>query len=91
VATDGLIVINSLNQGGLIVGWACATANVADNTFQRLVRQFEDQMIVLRDMAFHATESDPSNLKLCPRGEWEDRILVKTVEFIPIKPLAAMG
>jgi hypothetical protein len=25
-----------LNQWGLIVGWACATANVADNTFQSL-------------------------------------------------------
>src|SRR5262249_29104871 len=26
-----------LNQWGLVVGWACATANVADNTFQWLV------------------------------------------------------
>jgi hypothetical protein len=26
-----------LNQWGLIVGWACATANVADNTFQWVV------------------------------------------------------
>ena len=68
-----------LNQWGLIVGWACATANVADNTFQWLVRQFEDQMIVLSDTAFHAAEGDPTNLKPCPRGEWEDRILVETV------------
>jgi hypothetical protein len=36
-----------LNQWGLVVGWACATTNVADNTFQWLVRQFEEQMIVL--------------------------------------------
>ena len=36
-----------LNQWGLIVGWECATANVADNTFQWLIRQCEDQMIVL--------------------------------------------
>src|SRR6266704_2398969 len=49
-----------LNQWGLIVGWACATANVADT-------------------AFHAAEGDPANLKLCPRGEWEDRMLVETV------------
>src|SRR5437879_4617788 len=68
-----------LNQWGLIVGWDCATANVADNTFQWLVRQCEDQMIVLSDTAFHAAEGDPSNLKLCPRGEWEDRMLVETV------------
>ena len=54
-------------------------AHVPDNTFQWLMRQFEERMIVLSDMAFQAAEGDPSNLKLCPRGEWEDRLLVKTV------------
>jgi hypothetical protein len=68
-----------LNQWGLVVGWACATANVADNTFQWLIRQFEEQMIVLSDTGFHAAEGDPANLKLCQRGEWEDRMLVETV------------
>jgi hypothetical protein len=68
-----------VNQYGLVVGWDCATANVPDNTFQGLIRQFEERMIVLSDMAFHAAEGDPSNLKLCPRGEWEDRMLVETV------------
>jgi hypothetical protein len=68
-----------LNQWGLIVGWACATANVADNTFQWLIRQFEEQMIVLSDTGFHAAEGDPSNLKLCQRGAWQDRLLVETV------------
>src|SRR5262249_22332611 len=68
-----------LNQWGLIVGWACATANVPDNTFQWLIRQFEERMIVLSDTGFHAAAGDPTNLKLCPRGEWEDRMLVETV------------
>jgi hypothetical protein len=68
-----------LNQWGLIVGWACATANVADNTFQWLIRQCEERMIVLSDTGFHAAEGDPANLKLCQRGEWEDRMLVETV------------
>jgi hypothetical protein len=68
-----------VNQWGLIVGWACATANVADNTFQWLIRQFDGQMIVLSDTAFHAAVGDPPNLKLCRRGEWEERILVETV------------
>src|SRR5262245_24716363 len=68
-----------LNQWGLIVGWACATANVADNTFQGLIRQCEDEMIVLSDTVFHAAEGDPTNLKLCQRGAWEDRMLAKTV------------
>jgi hypothetical protein len=68
-----------LNQWGLIVAWDCATAHVADTTFQWLIRQFEERMIVLSDTAFHATEGDPSNLKLCQRGEWQDRMLVETV------------
>jgi hypothetical protein len=68
-----------LNQYGLVVAWDCATANVPDNTFQWLIRQFEERMIVLSDTAFHAAAGDPANLKLCRRGEWEDRILVETV------------
>src|SRR5712671_2328510 len=68
-----------LNQWGLVVAWACATANVADNTFQGLIRPFEERMIVLSDTGFHATEGDPSHLKLCQRGEWQERMLVETV------------
>src|SRR3989440_2240086 len=45
-----------LNQYGLVVGWDCATANVADNTFQWLIRQVDGRMIVLSDTAFHAAE-----------------------------------
>jgi len=68
-----------LNQWGLIVGWACATATVADNTFQWLMQQVDRRMIVLSDTGFHAAAGDPSNLKLCQRGEWQDRMLVETV------------
>ncbi len=31
------------------------------------------------DTAFHAAAGDPANLKLCQRGEWQDRMLVETV------------
>jgi hypothetical protein len=68
-----------LNQYGLVVGWACGAANVADNTFQGLIRQVDGRMIVLSDTGFHTAEGDPANLKLCPRGEWQDRMLVETV------------
>src|SRR5262245_28871501 len=68
-----------LNQYGLVVGWDCGTANAADNTFQWLIQQVDGRMIVLSDTGFHAAAGDPSNLKLCPRGAWEDRMLVETV------------
>src|SRR5215217_8229151 len=45
-----------VNQYGLVVGWDCATSNVADNTFQWLIQQFDGRMIVLSDTGFHATE-----------------------------------
>ncbi|HEY5864380.1 MAG TPA: hypothetical protein VI542_02335 [Candidatus Tectomicrobia bacterium] len=68
-----------LHQWGLVVGWAWATAHVAENTFQGLSRQCEERMIIVSDTALHATEGDPANLKLCQSGEWQDRLLVETV------------
>jgi hypothetical protein len=68
-----------LHPWGLIVAWAWATAHVAENTFQWLVRQCEEQRIGRSDTAFHAAEGDPSTLKLCQRGAWQDRLLVETV------------
>jgi hypothetical protein len=53
-----------LHQWGVIVAWACATAQVADNTFQWLIRPCEERMIVLSDTGFHAAEGDPSHRKL---------------------------
>src|SRR5712671_2537732 len=37
--------------------------SVGDTTFQWLIRQFEERMIVLSDTGFHAAEGDPANLK----------------------------
>jgi hypothetical protein len=68
-----------LNQWGLIGAWACDTANVADTTLQWLSRQFEERMMVLSDTGFPAAEGDPSNRTRCPRGEWEERLVVETV------------
>src|SRR6266567_1156331 len=36
-----------LNQWGLVVGWDCATAHVADTTLQWLIQQVDGRMIVL--------------------------------------------
>jgi len=36
-------------------------------------------MIVLTDGGFHAATGDPPNLKVCHRGEWNDRMAVETV------------
>jgi len=36
-------------------------------------------MIIFSDTAFHAAAGDPPNLKVCPRGKWNDRMLIETV------------
>ncbi len=68
-----------LNKFGLVVDWDCDTANVHDNTFQGIIQQFEDEMIVFGDSGFHSKDGDPQNLKICKRGQWNDRMLVETV------------
>jgi hypothetical protein len=68
-----------VNQYGLIVAWDYAAANAADNAFRELVADFEGEMVVLTDTAFHATEGDPPNQKACKRGTWNMRMVVETV------------
>ena len=68
-----------LNKLGLVVAWDCDTANVSDTAFQPLIRRYEGEMIVCGDTGFHAKEGDPENFKACPRGAWNQRIMVETV------------
>jgi len=68
-----------LNQWGLICAWDCATANVHDTHFHPLIAQFDKQMIILTDTGFHAKTGDPANMKVCPRGTWNTRMVVETV------------
>jgi hypothetical protein len=44
-----------------------------------VLRQCDGRMIILSDTVFHAVEGELSNLKLCQRGEWNDRMLIETV------------
>jgi hypothetical protein len=71
-----------LNHLGLVVGWACDTANVYDGTpaaFQALVDDVAEQMLVFSDVGFDKKDWHPTNLKLCKRGEWNSRMLIETV------------
>ncbi len=68
-----------LNNLGLVVGWDCDTANVHDSRFNPLIESFQEWMVILGDMGFHSAQGDPHNLKLCKRGEWNERMGVETV------------
>lgn len=71
-----------LNQYGLVVAWDCAAANVADNAFHQLITDFQDEMVILTDTGFGLKAGDPPNLKACPRGTWNARMVVETVLFM---------
>jgi hypothetical protein len=68
-----------VNKFGLVVAFDCATANVHDTTFQPLIAQFHDRMIVCTDHGFHAKTGDPPNLKVCPPKTWNVRMVIETV------------
>lgn len=53
--------------------------NCPDQDFHPLIEQFSDDSIVLADLGFRCKEGIPANLKLCPKGTWNDRMVVETV------------
>lgn len=68
-----------INAKGRVVAWDWATANVHDQVFLPLVGPFNEQTIVLADTGFDRADGIPANLKLCPRGTWNERMVVETV------------
>lgn len=67
------------NKFGLVTDWQIKTANVSDTKFLPLVEAVRNKMIVLADKAFKRRKNQPENLKICSRGEWNDRMLIETV------------
>lgn len=69
-----------LDHLGRIVDWACDTANVYDGSaFQHLVDKFCDEMVIFSDTGFTKQDWQPQNLRICPRGVWNVRMVVETV------------
>lgn len=67
------------NKFGLVTSWQIKTANVSDQEFLPLVERVREKMIVLADIGFRRKIDQPENLKICRRGEWNDRMLIETV------------
>ncbi len=67
------------NKFGLITDWTVKGANVSDTEFLPLVEAVKEKMIVLADNGFRRRVNQPENLKLCRRGEWNDRMLIETL------------
>jgi hypothetical protein len=74
----GLKLCWLINCRGEVVAWDWNTANTADQRFAPVAAPFAETTITLADLGFAAVER-PLNLKLCARGEWNERMLVETV------------
>ncbi len=61
-----------------MVAWDWNTANPADQRFVQVAAPFAGRTITLADTGFNAVDR-PANLKLCARGEWNERMLIETV------------
>jgi hypothetical protein len=75
-----------INAAGQMCTWDVDTANRYDaDAFAPLIQRYAQAMIVLADSNFHKSpfhrknDPDPPNLKLCPRGHWNQRRLIETV------------
>ena len=68
-----------LNQWGLIVDWEGDTANVSDQVFTPMIESYDETMVVFTDTGFHSKDGDPPNMKVCPRGTWNERMMVEQV------------
>lgn len=68
-----------VNTYGQVVGWHWLTMNHPDQDFLPLVGLLNEVGIVLADFGFRCKHGTPPNLQLCPKGTWNDRMLIETV------------
>ena len=69
-----------LNHIGQVVDWDVDTANVYDgNAFQHLVDGVAEEMLVFSDPHFTKQGWHPPNLKISPKGTWNERMMIETV------------
>lgn len=67
-----------LNYLGQVVGWHWLPMNHPDQDFLPLVELVQEDGLVLADMGFRCKGGVPSNLKLCLKGTWNERMMVET-------------
>lgn len=67
-----------LSNTGQVVEWYWPPMNVPDKAFNTLAATFDEQTIALADLGFRDKDGAPANVKLCPKGTWNERMIVET-------------
>ena len=81
-------VVAVVSPGGDILEWNLDTSNIHDTHFAWIVEDFNVK--VLSDTGFHSKNGDPENLKICKRGEQNERMVVESV-FSLLKRLLGLN
>ncbi len=67
-----------LSNLGRVVAWKWLPMNAHDQDFHDEIEKLEDQTITLTDLGFRSKGDLPDNLKLCPKGTWNERMIIET-------------
>jgi hypothetical protein len=84
----GMKVAVVVSPQGDILDWTLEPSNVHDKHLAWIVENFSVQ--VLSDTGFHSKDGDPENLKICKRGEQNQRMVVESV-FSLLKRLLGLN
>jgi hypothetical protein len=67
-----------LNDTGQVVAWYWLPLDHPDQDFNSLTEDYAEVSIVLTDLGFRDADGIPPNLKLCPKGTWNERMIIET-------------
>jgi len=67
-----------LNHLGRVVCWQWLPMNADDQDFNDEIANLEGQTITLTDLGFRCKAGVPDNIKLCPKGTWNERMIIET-------------
>ena len=74
----GVKLVPLLNNRGEVVNWTWGTANTHDQHFRQVATLYDGETIALADSGFVQKDAPPSNIKLCRRGTWNERMTIET-------------
>ena len=67
-----------LDTYGRVVEWYWLDLSHPDHDYNALTASFDEQTIALHDFGFRDAKGLPSNIKICKKGTWNERMVVET-------------
>jgi hypothetical protein len=76
--TTGIRLWWLLNDAEKVVEWHWLPLDRPDKDFEPLAAAFDGGVTILTNQGFRDKNGLPRNLKLCPKGTWNERMIVET-------------